>query len=167
MSDHLSQEQIARWMLGMREEAASRHLAACAACRAEVDGFEETISRFRASVHAAAQREEPFWSRQKVAIGERLAASRPIRFPRWVPVTVMAAIVFVALLLTRPPRAPQHPAKSDGDEALLMEVQRDVGREFPVALAPAVLIAEERNEILTSQANKQPQDSLTERRQEK
>jgi hypothetical protein len=167
MSDHLSQEQITGWMLGMHDGVASQHLETCVGCRAEVDDLKDAVSRFRESIHAAARREEPFLRRQRIAIGDRLAVSRPIRFLRWIPVTVVAAIVFALLVLTRAPRAPQHPAKDDGDEALLLEVQQDVRREFPLALAPAVLIAEERNEILAGKSNKQPLDSLTERRQEK
>jgi hypothetical protein len=129
--------------------------------------LEDAVSSFRQSIHAAARREEPFWSKERIAIGERLAASRPVPFLRWIPVTVMAAIVFAALLVIHAPRPPQPPAKDDGGEALLLEVQRDVRREVPAALAPAVLIAEERNEILAGKSNKQPQDSLTKRRQEK
>jgi hypothetical protein len=167
MSDHLSEEQITGWMLDMQDEAARQHLETCAGCRAEVDRLEDAVSRFRASVHASAQRKEPFWCTQRIVIRERLAVSRPVGFRRWIPVTVVAAIVFGALVLTRAPRAPQQPAKDNGDEALLLQVQSDVRREFPMALAPAALIAEERNEILVGKSIKQPLDSLTERRQQK
>ena len=166
MNDHLSQEQVAGWMLGMHDDVVSQHLRICAGCRAEVEELEDAVSRFRQSIHAAARREEPFWSKERIAIGERLAASRPVPFLRWIPVMVMAAVVFIAVLVMRAPRTPPPPAKDDAGEALLLEVQRTVRREYPEALAPAVLIAEERNEILTGET-KQPQDSLKNRRQEK
>jgi hypothetical protein len=47
----------------------------------------------------------------------------------------------------------------------LQEVQRDLAREIPEALAPAVLIAEERNEILTNK--EQTKSTLKKRREMK
>ena len=41
----------------------------------------------------------------------------------------------------------------DADNALLQAVQGDLNREVPQALAPAVLIAEERNEILSKKGD--------------
>ena len=65
----------------------------------------------------------------------------------------MVMVLIAALFLTRTPNPPQNSATEDADNALLQEVQGDLAREVPRALAPAVLIAEERNAILTKKAD--------------
>jgi len=54
-----------------------------------------------------------------------------------------------AIPQTPTPNPPQNNATEDPDKVLL-QVQADLDREVPEAVAPAVLIAEERNEILTN-----------------
>jgi hypothetical protein len=71
----------------------------------------------------------------------------------------------VSILLTRLSERPQRPTPEEADEALLQEIQSDLGRGFPEALAPAVLIAEERDKILTSQDNQRTTRTLEQRRQ--
>jgi hypothetical protein len=53
------------------------------------------------------------------------------------------------ILLTPAPNPSQNDATEDPDK-VLQEVQADLAREVPEAVAPAVLIAEERNEILAN-----------------
>ncbi len=55
-----------------------------------------------------------------------------------------------AVFLPPAPNPSQNNATEDPDKDLLQEVQADLAREVPEAVAPAVLIAEERNEILTN-----------------
>jgi hypothetical protein len=64
----------------------------------------------------------------------------------------MAMVLIAAIFLTRTPNPLQNTTTEDTDKVLLQEVQGDLAREVPEALAPAVLIAQERNEILTSQS---------------
>jgi hypothetical protein len=54
-----------------------------------------------------------------------------------------------AIILPRTPNPSQNDATEDPDKVLL-QVQADLEREVPEAVAPAVLIAEERNEILAN-----------------
>jgi hypothetical protein len=63
----------------------------------------------------------------------------------------MVMVLIMAIFLTRTSNAPQNYPSEDADKALLQEVQGDLAREVPEALAPAVLIAEERSAILTNQ----------------
>jgi len=76
----------------------------------------------------------------------------------------MVMVLITAIFLTRPPNPPQNKATEDADKVLLQEVQRDLGREFPEALAPAVLIAQERNEILSNKVVQQTETTLKKRR---
>ena len=59
-----------------------------------------------------------------------------------------------AISPTRTPSPSQNNATEDPDKVLL-QVQADLEREVPEAVAPAVLIAEERNEILANENTQQ------------
>ena len=61
----------------------------------------------------------------------------------------MVLVVSAAFLLTRP--QPVQRANNDAaDDVLLQQVQSDLGRDYPAALTPAVLIDEERNSALSA-----------------
>ena len=166
MSKHLGEDQIAEWMLGASDEFVSRHLAACHACSAAVEELRSAISGFRDSIHATAQRDHSFWRNQQLAIAQR-ASARGWYSLGWAWVAAMAMVLIAALFLTRTPNPPQNAATEDADNVLLQEVQGDLAREVPKALAPAVLIAEERNEILMNQGVRPTEATLKKRRQMK
>ena len=166
MSKHLSEDQITEWLLGASDDFVSRHLEMCDACSAEAERLRNTISCFRDSIHATAQRDHIFWTNQQLAMGQR-ASARGWYSLRWAWVAAMAMVLIAALFLTRAPNPPQNTATEDADNALLQEVQGDLAREVPKALAPAVLIAEERNEILMNQVARPNEATLKKRRQMK
>ena len=65
----------------------------------------------------------------------------------------MVLVVSAAFLLTRP-QPVQHANNDAADDVLLQQVQSDLGRDYPAALAPAVLIDEERNSALSASAER-------------
>jgi hypothetical protein len=163
MNNHLSEDQIAEWVLGTRDEIVLRHLETCKVCSGEAEELLRSISSFRESIHAAAEREPSFWRNQQLALHERVAARNwyPLH---WAWAAAMVMVLIVAIFLTRAPNTPQNYASEDADKALLQEVQGDLTREVPQALAPAVLIAEERNEILTNKVVRQTETEPKKRR---
>jgi hypothetical protein len=166
VNNHLSEDQITQWVLGTRDECVLGHLGTCDACSVEAEELRSTISRFRDSIHATAKRDQSFWRNQQLAIREQLSAKDwyPLH---WAWAVAMVMVLITAIFLTRPPTSPQNSATEDADKALLQEVQGDLGREVPQALAPAVLIAEERNEILTNKVIQPTETTLKKRRQMK
>jgi anti-sigma factor RsiW len=154
MDSHLSEDQITEWVLGARDELVLRHLETCHACSAEAQQLRSSISGFRDAIHAAAQGDQSFWRHQQLAFRERVSAKDwyPLH---WAWLVAMVMVLISAVFLTRTPNAPQNHSSEDADNALLKAVQGDLGREVPQALAPAVLIAQERNEILASKFNRQ------------
>ncbi len=158
MDGHLTGEQISTFVLEGNGEAA-RHVEQCPACRAQAEELAGTLAGFGAAVRAEAEREEWHWTRQRAMIRERLLTEkRPTPRWAWVPAGgVLAALLLaVALLLSRAPRTPAPITSDIADNSLLMEVQSDTQREYPAALAPVILINNERNEILSTDV--QPAD---------
>ena len=147
MNNHLSEDQITEWVLGTNEEVILRHIEICPVCSAEAEELRLSLSSFRHAIHATAERDQSFWRSQQLAFRERVSAREwyPLH---WAWVVVMVVILITAIFLTRTPNAPRNYPSDDADNALLQAVQGDLGRGVPQALAPAVLIAEERNEIL-------------------
>ena len=125
MNNHLSEDQITEWLLGARDEDARRHLEACGACSLEVEELRRSISGFRDSVHAAAERDQSFWRNQQLAISDRVRAKGwyPLH---WAWVAAMVMVLIAAVLLMRSPNPPQNNASEDADKALLQEVQGDL-----------------------------------------
>lgn len=155
MNNHLSEDQIAEWLLGAKDEMALRHLEACHECSREAEQLRSAIAGFRDSIHAAAQRDQSFWRNPQHAIGERISGWYSMY---WAWAVAMVLVLIAALFLMRAPRAPQNSASEDADNFLLQEVQGDLAREVPEALAPAALIAQERDEILSHQVIGQSQN---------
>ena len=150
MTSHLSEDQITECVLGTNDELVLRHLETCAACSREAEELRSTLAGFREAVRAAGRRDLSFWKNQQLAVRERLSTQDwyPVH---WAWVVAMVVVLITAMLLTRTPSVPNNYVSDDADNALLQAVQGDLNRDVPQALAPAVLIAEERNEILANQ----------------
>ena len=152
MEGHLTGEQISKIVVEGNGESA-RHLESCEGCRAQAEELAGALAGFGAAVRGQGEREEWHWTRQRALIRERLMTEKPAT-PRWawIPAggVVAALLLAVALLLSRGPRTPAPITSDVADNNLLMEVQSDTQREDPAALAPVILINNERNEILTT-----------------
>ena len=156
VNEHLSDRQITEWILGTSEQSVTRHVQTCPTCSRETEAIRNAISGYRDSVRANASREPSFWISQELAIRERLLA-RAWRPVHWAWAVAMVLVLVAAIFLTRAPSRER--ASEVADNALLEEIQGDLSRQIPRALAPAVLIAEERNELLTSHPVHEPPNS--------
>ena len=165
-TSHLNDAQFAAWIVGEREPAVAAHVAACDACRQEAEALATGLAGLRDTCYAAAERPEFFWSRQRATIHAQFSATlRPML--RWAP-AVLATLLMAAALLLVKASAPQAPtpagdnlasqseqvAQSEQDEALLIEVQNDVGRTTPAALEPAQALADERDYLQSRLENR-------------
>ena len=148
VNNHLSEDQFADWALGASDEHVLRHLEDCAVCSREAEELRSALAGFRDAVHTTARRDPSFWKSQQLAVSESLSTQDwyPLH---WGWVVAMVAVLITAILLARAPNVPKNYPSEDADNALLQAVQGDLNRDVPQALAPAVLIAEERSEILS------------------
>jgi predicted anti-sigma-YlaC factor YlaD len=146
MNGHLSDEQWAAAVLDESDEAAAKHLAECAACRADVKNFVAVAGAVQKQRRKMAEQPEVFWQQQRESINARLAV-RAFTHPRrrwiWVAATVML-ILLASTLLSRNNAPPtQATAQRDPDDALLLSVQRSIQSDLPLALRPAALLTQE------------------------
>jgi hypothetical protein len=128
MTGHLKDGALAAAVAGLEPAAAdAAHLAACAACRHQLEGLRGLI-RERADSLA---REAPDWQRQRrevlARLPERAAPTRAARRLRLRPLLAAAAVVLTAVgLSTLWQRAPATGPGFDGElavEEILAEVE--------------------------------------------
>jgi hypothetical protein len=148
MSIHLSEEQLEKWISGAREDATDQHLKGCAQCRQEATELKQALAHFRGSIHASVAtyrlRCEPPASKESWAAA--------IFGRRWAYAAMMAVMLVGSVVLLKvDSRRPATP-RSDtvADEAFVLAIQTDIGREAPAALAPAELIAAEAEQALAA-----------------
>ncbi len=153
MNAHLNEQQFGALILGTGSGEIAAHIDKCDACLAEVEHVRTAISAGGELVRQAAERDEIFWTRQRLAIRQRVASHHFVPYVRWVATAAMVLVVSAAFLLTRP-QPVQHANNDAADDVFLQQVQSDLGRDYPAALAPAVLIDEERNSALSASAER-------------
>jgi len=165
MNAHLNDQQFGDFVLGVSKTVAD-HVDSCNLCYAEVEGLRTAIARYRQSVHKAAERNEIFWSKQRLAIRHRIGSHRFVLYFRWAAATATLLVSFALFLLTRAPQPVQRATSDLQDDILLRQVQNDIGRGYPVALAPAALIDEARNSALSASARTQVQRRIKKEHQQ-
>jgi len=133
--EHLDTIRLAELTSGTGEEGARRHLQECRECRDELARLQGGIAQTVEQMRAQAERDEVFWARQRAAIRARSAGSRQL-WLRYAS-TAMATLLLVAVLLFAhtPKLAKPLPSDAPSDEVLLEQVQNDIQRDVPQALA--------------------------------
>jgi hypothetical protein len=104
----------------------------------------EVIRKFRDTVRLEAERPDFFWVRQRNLIMERLHGPRSPKHRRtllWVPAAV--AVVLCLFFFAENSKAPTPDLAAGYDQDLLVEVERALSRNYPDALAPALLLIPE------------------------
>jgi hypothetical protein len=145
---HLTGEQLAAFVVEETPEFAA-HTRSCAECAAKADALRAQLADFSSFVRANAERSNTFWWRQR---GASIAPASS--FTRWamaaaaVVIAAAASVPFIQHTFVQHTGQPAQvvvqpaPVQQVSDEALLGEVESDVLREYPDALAPVRTNAE-------------------------
>ena len=109
-------------------------------------GLRQTLEALPGWARAATEQSDEFWRNQRIAIWSRISWAEE-RSARRIPTlawAVAAAMIAVSgWLLEQPMPAPPREVYVDPDHELLMEVERMVQIDGPLALEPAALLAQE------------------------
>ncbi|HYL72610.1 MAG TPA: hypothetical protein VEU96_00305 [Bryobacteraceae bacterium] len=136
MNQHLSSEQIARWMTGERTPADEQHARQCRECGAELARMQAALALFRGSVRE--------WSEQSSVEKQPVWKAEPAR-RRWgiQPVRWALACVVLLLLAAIPvyrnaQEKQRQAALAKADAALLEQVDAEISRAVPSTMEPLV-----------------------------
>jgi len=176
--NHLTDEQLERWLAGECTEQTRAHLEGCGQCHAEALALRDGISRYGLALRQQALRAQAAHLPQNFAPRKALALHRL----RWAGATVLAMLLaahtawmispmwkshtgpIMPRAIVNAPANPQ-PASMSDDE-LLEAVNNDLNREVPQALAPVSAITVARNRIAAESAASHTNDSTKSRRNE-
>ena len=135
MSGHLTEDQLAKCIVGQPTFEERKHLAECTKCCGEVDYFRGTVSAFRTAVRAGVD----------ARIGSQPALLiRPVAAndPKWHWALVAATALVLALIplegvnRVSPPKA-QVEAEAD---ALMRTVDLQLSRTIPAPMEPVMAL---------------------------
>ncbi len=109
------------------------------------ESIAEALSELRSAALAASQRPESFWTAQSNAVLARAGPQRALRWKpgwAWVAAAVLV-VVFSSIWLEMPRGMPAPDFAAGDDQELLYDVEQLVNTRLPLALEPAMMIADE------------------------
>jgi len=137
MNEHLSSEQISRWMIGERSAQDEEHARECPECAAKVARFESAITLFRQSVQDCGER----YARPDIPLpagvrrARRSFAARP---SRWAPVAAALVLLAAIPIYTNSRERRRQAEMARADAALLEQVDVQISRAVPAPMEPLV-----------------------------
>jgi len=174
---HLTDEQLAGWLVEEVDEETRSHLESCLQCKAEAEKLREGILRYSIAMRREAALAQRTHMSRSFAPSKALVQHRL----RWVGAGVLALLLAgqtVWLVNSRPSahapvassqsavQSASQPVADAGaqsstqsstqsatqlsDDELLEAVNNDLSREVPLALAPVSAITTERNRMATA-----------------
>ena len=144
MSNHLSQDQFAKCIVGQATPAERLHLNECSECTAELDRFAAALSSFRSAVRSRV--DDRVASLQAPLIVEVPIEPEAAGIPKWRWALVVAAAVFAVVVpfLTsekKPQEVSEKPSPvTTSPDALMDAVHRHLSRTLPAPMEPMMVL---------------------------
>ena len=158
MTQHLNDKDLLEVLLD-RPPAFNAHSATCSSCRSESERMRRALGELPELTHIVAQNADSFWERQRIAIWANIDSVEPRKFPVLAWASAAAVLVVATLLFRNAPTVPVR-AEADSDHELMIQLERTLKSEVPMALEPAALLAREITQ------NSQPDSSSPDRKKE-
>lgn len=135
---HLNDRMFANWALDPTDAVAVAHLNDCEACRKEAVDFSGKLAAFREALAAASESSTLKWVEPDARQSEPRRESLGLEILIWAPRLVLATLVVaLALMSFRPKPVAPPPAAHVDDQALMTQIEEDLSRPAPQALAAA------------------------------
>jgi hypothetical protein len=131
MNEHLSPEDISRWLAGERSSELERHAGECEECSARLDAMESALAEFRGSVQD--------WSAAQSASAARIAWRPSVRHRvhRYILAAASLSILVSASAYWHS-RQMTRAAEMARANALLVQVDTEISRAIPQTMEPLV-----------------------------
>jgi len=133
MSNHLTSEQISKWMIGESTPEEQRHGRECVQCRTELASLQTAISEFRGFVaHWADRQRSDIPDAASLLAPAHHFATRPLR---WLPVAAVVAVLAIIPVYWNSIER-QREAQAVQDAQLLEKVNAHLARNAPASFEP-------------------------------
>jgi hypothetical protein len=142
MINHLSEEQLAKCLVGRHTSEELQHIMECPDCRAELDLFTKSVSSFRGAIQDRIDDRFPSQSSWVPHLAARHAASK---FPRWQWALVAAAVVVLMMVpfftsKQKPQEIIQNTSAPTDPDAIMRAVNLHLSRTVPEPMEPMMAL---------------------------
>ena len=139
MSEHLTEDQIARCFAGPSTIAERQRIQQCAACSAELDRLESSISLFRNAVRDRIDARVALHAPAIVFEDQPPVPATPIW--KWAMVTVVAVLlVALPFFITRPQQFVENASAPADPDILMREINVHLSRTMPAPMEPILTL---------------------------
>jgi hypothetical protein len=159
MTQHLSDEDLLEALLD-RPSGFNAHLTTCSSCRAERERVRRLLAELPTVTHVVAQNTDAFWEQQSRDIWAKIDSIESRKVPVLAWASAATVLIAATLLFNSAPTVPPR-AQADSDHELMVQLERTLQSEVPMALEPAALLAREitQNAQLNSPSSERKKES--------
>ena len=137
MSNHLSQDEFEKCVLGRPGQAELDHLTGCPECRAELEQFRKALSLFRSAIHDLADDRSPLQASDVTTFVPAATGA-----PRWrwalLAAGCVALIIFTIFISDKRPPVPAEQPSAESPEAIMERLNRHLSRTVPAPMEPVM-----------------------------
>jgi hypothetical protein len=135
MNNHLTQNQMARWLLGGASPEENVHARNCARCRTELSGFRDAIGTFRTAMKDWSELESvPALERRTSGVFSWTPWFQPSL--RW----VLAGMAALAVVILPVYSSRELEREAHEDAALMDEVAAHLSRPLPMSMERVMML---------------------------
>jgi hypothetical protein len=139
MSNHLTEDQIARCFAGQSTVAERQHIQQCAACGAELDRLANSISLFRNAVRDRIDARVAVHAPAIIVDDQRPVPATPLW--KWAMVAVVAVLVVaLPLFITKPQQFVDNASAPADPDILMREINLHLSRTMPAPMEPILTL---------------------------
>ncbi len=138
ITGHLQERSFANWALDPTDAVAVAHMNECEACRKEAVDFRNSVAAFRQALVEAGEARPLAWTAPGAREFRPRRESFTLEILTWAPRLVLASLVVAFAIFTYRPKPATPPAAARvDDQALMVQIEEDLSRPAPQALAAA------------------------------
>lgn len=140
MNEHLSSDQISRWVIGERTAQQQEHTSNCPDCAAKIAELESAIALFRGAVRDCGAR---YGGNPELPLRGGAQHRRPGFLTRpsyWAPVAAMLLLLAAIPIYTNTRDRRREAELARADAALLEQVDVEISRAVPAPMEPLVTL---------------------------
>ena len=135
MSDHLSEDQFAKCLIGGSTRAELQHIRECPQCSVELERFEKMLSLFRTAVRDRIDDRVACHPSEDTPLGRREAGISTLRWA-WVTAAIVALIIPLFMSEKKPPKIDEQVATETNPVAIMDRVDLHLSRTVPAPMEP-------------------------------
>jgi anti-sigma factor RsiW len=135
MSDHLSEDQFAKCLLGRSTRAELQHIRECPECSNELERFEKMLSLFRTALRDRIDDRVALHTPDETPLRRREAAISTVRWA-WVTAAIVALIIPMFMGEKKPQKVDEQVSTETNPVAIMDRVSLHLSRTVPAPMEP-------------------------------